>query len=175
MMLSDERQSPHPMSTPDDEDSVMGNLPRTRPQRRSGRRPASSAPPTPDDVSGPPPVPPGSVAPGQTGARAKSASGPKATPRGKAAAGAARPGATKSSAGSARVKPSARVVASADDPALRRRARPTAHPHPTPPARPTAETEGEGALDAAGQIARRGLTLGVRALRGAVSRLPRPG
>jgi len=167
MMLSDERQSPRPMSTPDDEDSVMGNLPRTRPQRRSGRRPASSAPPTPDDVSGPPPVPPG----------------PKATPRGKAAAGAARPGATKSSAGSARVKPSARVVASADDPALRRRARPTAHPHPTPPpahagrapARPTAETEGEGALDAAGQIARRGLTLGVRALRGAVSRLPRPG
>jgi hypothetical protein len=106
--------------TPTDEDpSVLGNLPRTRPQRRSGRRAGEAA----------------------TGRRS---SAPTAKPR----------SATRTTPGSA--------------PAAQSRSAPAAQ------ARATSPPIVADAIAAAGEVSKLGLTLGVKVLRGAVSRLPRP-
>ncbi len=121
--------------TPMDEDpSVLGNLPRTRPQRRSGRRAGEAATGRPS--SAPPPQ------------------------------------------GPARAKPSPQ------GPARERaeRVSPKPFPHPTPQpstARAARDRDAPGdivadAIAAAGEVSKLGLTLGVKVLRGAVARLPRP-
>ena len=115
---------------------VLSSLPRTRPHRRSQKRPARPADPTP--------------------AAAKP--------------GAAKPGAAKPRA----AKPSTAAKKPAP---LRQPAQPAGTP-PGPRARRPAPSRGSDvvgtAVRAAAELAELGLTVGARAIRGAVARLPRP-
>jgi hypothetical protein len=143
---------------------VLSSLPTTRPQRRSARRrgagPAGETPrqaaPAPPDAS-------------------KDKTAPRASPK---RSSGKRQGSKAATAPKRRDKPAPRGrPASVRPSAATRRARPAARP-PEADARPDTAPEGVAlvgtALAAAGEVAQLGLTVGVQALRGALSRLPRP-
>jgi hypothetical protein len=142
------------MSESDERDGaeVLKSLPARRPQRRSARRDGAKTAP-----AGRKPAPAKAAAK----PRAKAAStGPKA------ATGARKRAATVGKPPAARrptaVRPSAATRAASS----------------TPGKRPAQSPEGielvGTAIQAAGELAQLGLTLGTKALRGAVSRIPRP-
>ncbi|MGZ4293290.1 MAG: hypothetical protein ACXVRM_03525 [Solirubrobacteraceae bacterium] len=130
---------------------VIGSLPRTRPHRRSDKRAAP--------LGGAPPV---------DGQSAKPAAAPK--PRAVKPAAAPKPRAAKAAAAPKRspaAKPRAATPAATAPPAAT----------PAPPARPAPEPSPgvlETAVQAAAELTEIGLHAGARALRRAVSRLPRP-
>ena len=109
---------------------VLSSLPRTRPHRRSQKRPARPADPTPAAAK------PGAAKPGAAKPRAA-----------KPSTAARKPSATKPSTAAKKPAP------------LRQPAQPAGTP-PGP--------------RAAAELAELGLTVGARAIRGAVARLPRP-
>ena len=120
---------------------VLGSLPRTRPHRRSQKRPAR-----------PPHTEPAAAKPSAAKTRA------------------AKTGAAKPRAGKPR--------AAGPQPArLRQPAQPAGSP-PGPRVRRPAPSNGSDvlgtAVQAAAELAEIGLTVGARAIRGAVARLPRP-
>lgn len=125
---------------------VLSSLPSTRPQRRSARRSK----------------PEGSRARPSAAARPSSPRPAARKPRAKAAKQAAggRPAAVRPSVATKRAR----------EPGPRPRSN-AAH---KPPAQPEGLELVTTAVQAAGELAQLGLTVGVRALRGAVSRLPRP-
>jgi hypothetical protein len=155
---------------------VLGALPRTRPHRRSQKRPA----------------PPPSVA-SDAGASAEAAPEPPAASRAEAAAPRAKRASAKPAKprAGATAKPTPR--ASAKPPVAPRAARGPAPPAPAAPAAARAERSPEApaprrvppapaqspgvletAVQAAAELAEIGMSAGARALRGALSRLPRP-
>lgn len=125
---------------------VLGSLPRTRPHRRSQKRPAR-----------PPHTEPAAAKPSTVKTRA-------------AKTRAAKTGAAKPRAG----KPQA---AGPQPARLRQPAQPAGSP-PGPRVRRPAPSNGSDvlgtAVQAAAELAEIGLTVGARAIRGAVARLPRP-
>ena len=127
---------------------VLSSLPRTRPHRRSQKRPARPADPTPAAAK------PGAAKPGAAKPRAA-----------KPSTAARKPSATKPSTAAKKPAP----------------LRQPAQPEGTPPghrARRPAPSRGSDvvgtAVRAAAELAELGLTVGARAIRGAVARLPRP-
>ena len=153
---------------------VISNLPRHRPHRRSDKR-----------------RPPGEGRPAQNGAReprAGKAPGPqRSAPAGaqrSAAAGAQRSASTGPRAPKGAPPPrSARERIGATAGAKTRPAGPSARPRPTPPPPPAQERPGGPpsgtellgtVVQAAGELAEIGLTLGAQAVKNAVKRLPRP-
>ena len=147
------------MASDDASKSVMGNLPSTRPARIGGRRDAAN---------------------GERAAKPK----PKAAPaRPKATAAKAKPAAAKPKAkpAAAKPKPAAsskpRAVRSGS-PALKAakdKKASTAPPRRPQPAAPPKGTElVTTAVQAAGELAQIGLSLGGRAVKRAVRRLPKP-
>jgi hypothetical protein len=163
---------------------VIGSLPRTRPHRRSDKRvaPPSGAPPlTNDREQAPAPARP-AAKPRTTKAAAK----PKKPAAARKPAAATKPAAagkppTTAKKPSAAGKPSA--ATSAPKPARTRaaRARPAPQarntaPRPATPPPPREPSPGalETAVQAAAELAEIGLHAGARALRRALSRLPRP-
>ena len=129
----------------DSQPDVLSKLPSKRPQRASARR-ARPATKAPSATT--------TAAPKRTAAAAKAAR-PKASPS---------PRAVRPSAATNRTRESGPQAGSAR--------RPAARPAP-PPARPGVDMV-ETAVQAAGELAQIGLTFGIRALRGAIGRLPRP-
>ena len=127
---------------------VLISLPRTRPHRRSEKRPARPADPTPAAAK------PGAAKPGPAKPRAA-----------KPSTAAKKPSATKPSTAAKKPAP------------LRQPAQPAGTP-PGPRARRPAPSRGSDvvgtAVRAAAELAELGLTVGARAIRGAVARLPRP-
>ena len=127
---------------------VLRSLPRTRPHRRSQKRPARPADPTPAAAK------PGAAKPGAAKPRAA-----------KPSTAARKPSATKPSTAAKKPAP------------LRQPAQPAGTP-PGPRARRPAPSRGSDvvgtAVRAAAELAELGLTVGARAIRGAVARLPRP-
>lgn len=123
---------------------VLSTLPRSRPHRRSSKRPASGA----SALAEPPARP---VTPTKAQPRKPAASRPRA-------AGAGRPERL-------RQPPQPRGLPPKPEPA------PTTRPEPADASRPAIVAT---AVQAAAELAEIGLTLSARALRGAVSRLPRP-
>ena len=127
---------------------VLSSLPRTRPHRRSQKRPARPADPTPAAAK------PGAAKPGAAKPRAA-----------KPSTAAMKPSATKPSTAAKKPAP------------LRQPAQPAGTP-PGPRARRPAPSRGSDvvgtAVRAAAELAELGLTVGARAIRGAVARLPRP-
>lgn len=127
---------------------VLSSLPRTRPHRRSQKRPARPADPTPAAAK------PGAAKPGAAKPRAA-----------KPSTAARKPSATKPSTAAKKPAP------------LRQPAQPAGTP-PGPRARRPAPSRGSDvvgtAVRAAAELAELGLTVGARAIRGAVARLPRP-
>ena len=137
---------------------VIGSLPRTRPHRRSDKRPAPAGAPPVDSRAQEPAVV-RAAAPAKTSAAAKTA----ATPTAKPAAAKAKPAAAKATPAAAKATPAA--AATPTPPAAE-----PASPAPRDPSPGLLET----AVQAAAELAEIGLHAGARALRGAVSRLPRP-
>ncbi len=124
---------------------VIGSLPRTRPHRRSAKRPPPAGAPPLDSQAQEP-----EVAKAAAPAKPKAARKPAAKPR---------------AAASTRTAPRAKPAAAA---------KPTpATARPAPPREPTPGAL-ETAVQAAAELAEIGLHAGARALRGAVARLPRP-
>jgi hypothetical protein len=132
------------------EREVLSSLPRTRPQRRSSKRPGR-----------------GRAAPKRASASsAPRASTPKRTAKPQSRATSAKPGA----------KPTAVRPSAATSHARRPR---SASARQTPPPRraaqsPTGSELVETAIEAAAELAQLGLSVGARAVRGAISRIPRP-
>ena len=150
---------------------VLGALPRTRPHRRSQKRPArptdatAAAPQTAVEIEAPTPPPaprrPKAPTPPQAPSR------PKAAPRSKAPAAPGAKAATQAKArGSA---PKAER--------LRQPAQPIGTPKAARSAKPAPPSGTDilgTAVQAAAELAEIGLSVSARAIRGAVSRLPRP-
>jgi len=139
---------------------LLGALPRTRPHRRSEKRPARNASPAAEKPSPTRTTPAGSAA---TAGRAKAASRAKTSSRAKAAsrAKATAPG-----------KPAPRAKAATPGKASATR---TKAPPPTrKPAPATGVAVIGTAVQAAAEIAEIGLTLSRKAVRNAIGRLPRP-
>ncbi len=135
------------MSDPRSPD-VLGSLPRTRPHRRSQKRP-ERPPPTTDE----PKRPPAARKPPRKPPRATSLRGKPRQPSELLTQPAQPAGAPRGSAAKAKKAP-------------------TAAPRPAAPReRPDLVAT---AVQAAAELAEIGLTVGARALRAAVSRLPRP-
>jgi len=139
------------MADEDADKSVMGNLPSTRPARIGGRREASNG---------------GSAKPKPAAAR-------KAKPK---AAATAKPKAAATAKPTETAKPAAnkpRAVRSGS-PALKAAKGKTAPRKPPPPAKPPKGTElVTTAVQAAGELAQIGLTLGAQVAKRAVRRLPK--
>lgn len=170
---------------PEDEDrdgGVLAGLPRSRPQRRSGRRkPAAEA--SPAAGTGEPPPAEAAASKRSGSARAKAAAGPRAKP---ARPASKPPKATRAStpkrrtSASPRSGPPARAGAKGSASRLRQPAQPRHVPPQPDRASPAPEPSEEGAhlvgtaVQAAGELAQIGLTVGAQVLRGALSRLPRP-
>jgi hypothetical protein len=139
--------------------SVMGNLPSTRPTRMARRRDG-------DPAAG------GTAAPEPAAAKAKPAAPktrpkPKAKPQRKPAAAKARPKAATETA-----KPRAVSAGSPSLDAAKKAPRtPRREPAPRPPKGAELVTT---AVQATGELAKIGLTLGGQALKRAVDRLPKP-
>jgi len=123
---------------------VIGSLPRTRPHRRSAKRPPPAGAPPLDSQAQEP-----EVVKAAAPAKAKAARKPAAKPR---------------AAASTRTGPRAKPAAAKSTPATAA---------PAPPREPTPGAL-ETAVQAAAELAEIGLHAGARALRRAVSRLPRP-
>lgn len=167
---------------------VLGSLPHTRPHRRSQRRadlPGEGAAPrggtgTPEREAAPTTAEPRTAKPAAGPRATKPAAGPRATkpPGGpRATKPAAGPGATKPSAGPKAAKP----AAAASPPATRGRLAQPAQPDGIPNLErhrkpvPITGVEVVGtAVQAAAELAEIGLAVGARAIRRAVSRLPKP-
>jgi len=132
--------------TDDRPSELLGQLPRTRPHRRSAKRPVRTAtPPEPAAGAAPRPRPAGAKRAAPKRAAAKSPSRAKRLPQ--------------------PAQPRGIPKAARD----RRIASPTGRPAPSSPT-PILRT----AIQAAGELAEIGLTLSSRALRRAILRLPRP-
>ncbi len=146
---------------------VLTSLPRTRPHRRSQKRPARAAAAAPaQDTPAAKPVRAAAAKPARTATK------PTGTaPAGKTARAAAAKGPTSvESARQARSAPKAKPAR------LRQPAQPGGTPPgprraPTPPNKPTWSRT---AVQAAAELAEIGLSAGARTIRGVVSRLPRP-
>jgi hypothetical protein len=142
---------------------LLGALPRTRPHRRSDKRPARATEPTGEKSS---PPAPRSAAAGPKASQRRAKAGPRST-AGSRANGAPR---TKA-APRANAGPRARAQR------LRQPAQPAGTP-PGPRAGKPAPAAGVAilgtAVQAAAEIAEIGLTLSGKALRNAIGRLPRP-
>ena len=162
-----------PKMTDDRPSEVLGGLPRTRPHRRSDKRAA----PAPS---------PAAEAPAATREPSPAAEAPAATRKPTAAE---TPRTAKTAAnGSASVKPLGPTREPSGTSARRRaaRAKPARLPQPqqpagTPPAPPSRKPVPSTGVDllgtavqAAAELAEIGLSVSARALRGAISRLPRP-
>jgi hypothetical protein len=151
---------------------VIGSLPRTRPHRRSDKRRAPEVSPTPEPTS----TGPTSTGPTSTEAAANEPTA-KATAKPKAKASTAKPATAKTTRPAKRsaAKP---ATAKATSPAKRSTANPAAaKPAAAKPEPEVAEQGAHGPLEtavqAAAELAEIGLQAGARALRRAVSRLPR--
>jgi hypothetical protein len=146
------------MTPPDEPErgrDVLSSLPSSRPQRASARRGTGAAKGRKPAAAGSAAKPRAVASKAKAKARPAAKAKPKsATTRAKAGAG-ARPKAVRPSAATRR----ARVDA------------PQADRAPAPPAGAELVTT---AVQAAGELAQIGLTLGTQALRGALSRIPRP-
>lgn len=145
---------------------VLGSLPRTRPHRRSDKRPAAAAPATVSE----PMVSPAEVTPEPKRAKAKPRATGTATPR---ATGTAKRRATATAKPRAAVTPRATTRTAAATPVgeAKPRRTPAREAAPTPaPVPGTLET----AVQAAAELAEIGLQASARALRRTLSRLPRP-
>jgi hypothetical protein len=134
---------------------VLGGLPRSRPHRRSQRRPAVQ------------PIPEPALARATTSEESTVRPALQDT---KTKAGAANP-AARATAGAA--NPAARATAGAANPAARATAVPLTPPV-TPGAKATRTDVLGTAVQAAAELAEIGLTVGARTLRNALSRLPHP-
>ncbi|HZU61845.1 MAG TPA: hypothetical protein VE983_12830 [Solirubrobacteraceae bacterium] len=158
---------------------VLGALPRTRPERRSSKRPQRQDVQAASQVPAPSPAAPSAAA----GARARTRTAESAATEAKA-----RARTTESAAAKAKARPRPTKTAAARGPArpgagrtkrgsppLRQPPQPRGIPSqpraPVPPHRP--EILGT-AVQAAAELAEIGLALSTRALRRAVSRIPRP-
>jgi hypothetical protein len=147
------------MASDDASKSVMGNLPSTRPARIGGRRQADDG-----EAAAAKPKPKAKAAPAKPKATAAKAKPAAAKPKPKP-----KPAATSSS------KP--RAVRSGS-PALK--AAKDKKSSTTPPRKPQPATPPKGtelvttAVQAAGELAQIGLTLGGQAVKRAVRRLPKP-
>jgi hypothetical protein len=152
---------------------VLGALPRTRPHRRSAKRPARSAAESEPQRT-----------PDAAGAEAKQAKATAGTQAKATGATRAKQQPTRTPAKSTRAKPatvgSGARPSRVESPGARRLAQP-AQPRGVPaaarPARQAAPTRApvlSTAVQAAAELAEIGLTLSARALRRAVGRLPRP-
>ena len=139
------------MPADDDRNEVLTSLPRSRPQRRSTKRSGAAAPPAGDAR----PAPKAAAAKPRT-ARPKPPTEPRAA---KAATDAARTRSTPKRA-------------------PRPRPRPAPQRPPEPEARrvepPTSADIVQSAVRAASEIAQVGVTLGREAIKGVLSRLPKP-
>jgi hypothetical protein len=154
--------------SPEPKPGVIGSLPRTRPHRRSDKRPA----------------PPGGAPPVDSQAEQSGVAKAAPSPKTKAAAkrAGARTRAGKPTRAAAAAKPAAaRTRAGKPTPAAApkpRAAQPAPPPRPETPAPPPPSEPAPGMLgtaaQAAAELAEIGLHAGVRALRRAVSCLPRP-
>ena len=149
--------------------SVMGNLPSTRPTRMARRRDGE---PAANGTAKPKPRPAAAKAkPKTTAAKAKAKptrATPKAVGKPAATAGAKRTPATDAAA------PKPRAVRSGSpslDAAKKSSRKPRRPPAPTPPKGAELVTT---AVQATGELAKIGLTLGGQALKRAVDRLPKP-
>ena len=134
---------------------VLGSLPRTRPHRRSQKRPTRTAQPTPATKTGP--------------GRTKSA----------VQAAGAQPTDTAQSKPEAKRRPAQRPKPVRRTPAqrLQQPAQPAGTPSQPRTRKPLPSTGVDlvgTAVQAAAELAEIGLSASARALRGAVSRLPRP-
>jgi hypothetical protein len=138
---------------------VIGSLPRTRPHRRSDKRPAPAGAPPLDSRA-------------QEPALVKGAAPATATPAKKAAT---KPRAAKAKPATSRpraAKP--KPAAAAPKQATAAKPKPAATTPAPSPARVPSPGALETAVQAAAELAEIGLHAGARALRRAVSRLPRP-
>jgi len=174
--------SPQPRKSPQQE--VLGSLPRTRPQRRSGRRaPAvaqaaetveavvSQADPAKAEKPKVKKVKPASGKGKVPAATAKAAEAGKDKPKGKAraktkAGGPAAPHVARAAA----PEPSARPIAEADSAPVAGYAIPDPASQPPPSGAALVTT----AVQAAGELAQIGLNLGGSAVKSALRKLPRP-
>jgi hypothetical protein len=144
---------------------VLGSLPRTRPHRRSDKRPAVAA-----SAAAPEPVvSPVEVTPEPKPAVAKTRSTGTAKPR---AAGAAKPRASTNAKPRATVSPKATVKQADATPVGEAKSRRTPARQSPPPAPVPGAVE--TAVQAAAELAEIGLQASARALRRTLSRLPRP-
>jgi hypothetical protein len=169
------------MSETDERDGgeVLKSLPARRPQRRSARRDGAK---TPGAAKRPAaarkPASAGAKPPG--GGPKRGAAGAKGTgasaKRGAAGAKGAAAGAKRAAPGAK--APAAKAPGEGRKPAGVRPSAATSAASSTPGQRPAQAPEGielvGTAIQAAGELAQLGLSLGTKALRGAVSRLPRP-
>jgi hypothetical protein len=155
---------------------VIGSLPRTRPHRRSDKRPAPAGAPPVDAQAQEPAVvkaaePPKARSATPSTARATTPSSARAakprTAKPRPAAAKARPAAATPKPAAAKPRPAAATPQPAP-PTPR-----AATPAPPPPGEPSHGVL-ETAVQAAAELAEIGLHAGARALRRAVSRLPRP-
>jgi DnaK suppressor protein len=154
--MSDERHS-----------EVLGGLPRTRPHRRSDKRAATSAAPaTPG-----PETPPAATKPAAKKPAAKTPAAKKPAAKKPAARKAA---AKKATANTPAATGGTRLRQPAQPDGLPAQPRATNRPAPRPSAPPKGGEILGTAVQAAAEIAEIGLSAGARAIRRAVSRLPRP-
>jgi hypothetical protein len=152
----------------DTQSDVLSQLPSKRPQRASARRArsATKSPAVPAASAGPKrPAATGKAAPKASTARATKAAAKRSDSTARAKpAGSPTPRAVRPSAATNRTREPGPRAGSAR--------RPGARPAP-PPTRPGVDMI-ETAVQAAGELAQIGVTFGIQALRGAISRLPKP-
>lgn len=137
-------------------DSVLGSLPHSRPHRRSEKRAARAQV---DATIPQSPEPPAAAKPKSTKAQATKAAAAKAT---KTAAAKPKAAAPKPKATATKSTPAATATPEQREHACQ------------PPSLPNGTELVSTAVKAAAELAEIGLTLGARALRIALSRLPRP-
>jgi hypothetical protein len=146
---------------PDERQSVLGNLPRTRPQRSSARRSAARRSTAPTDADGE--------------ATPKRAA-PRRSPKGRSTATPARAGRPKAAAGAAgkqrKARAPSRRASSAPKRAVPRQGFETEADRARGPVHPPGGTELiASAVEIVGDLAKSGLSSGERALKSVLSRL----
>jgi hypothetical protein len=182
-------------SMSDEEHSqVLGALPRTRPHRRSDKRAArpaeadqstaaangeaQSPPRAPNgEAQSPPPAPNGEAQSPPPAPASEPASTTPSAPRRKRAAASAARGKHVGAGARKTASPRVRKSPTAASGRLRQPAQPEGTPEarrPTRPAPPSAPDILGTAVQAAAELAEIGLSVSARAIRRAVSRLPRP-
>ena len=148
--------------------SVMGNLPSTRPTRMARRRDGEPVSGNGETEAKPRPKAAAKTARKPTRATPKAVGKPaaKATPKAKAAAGKKAAAGTKAASKPRAVRSGSPSLDAAKKPRSRKRA-----PAPEPPKGAELVTT---AVQATGELAKIGLTLGSQALKRAARRLPKP-